>query len=84
MIEIVGMRDVIREWEGNARFNIRLLSGELGIPVHLVYSTYNINATGTGCTMALFLLTEVFWYNTLIIDVTQVTLQQKYPQYNYF
>ena len=42
-----GVRSVIREGGGSARFNIRLLSGELGIPVDLVYSTYNINATGT-------------------------------------
>ncbi len=56
MIEIVGMNDVVREGEGNARFNIRLLSGELGIPVDLVYSTYNINATGTGRAVTLFLL----------------------------
>ncbi len=47
MIVLEGVRSVIREGGGSARFNIRLLSGELGIPVDLVYSTYNINATGT-------------------------------------
>ena len=47
VIVLEGVRSVIREGGGSARFNIRLLSGELGIPVDLVYSTYNINATGT-------------------------------------
>ena len=46
MIEIVSMMYVIREGEGSARFNIRLRSGKLAVPVDLVYSTYNINATG--------------------------------------
>ncbi|XP_064388263.1 uncharacterized protein LOC135336419 isoform X3 [Halichondria panicea] len=46
VIVLEDVRSVIREGGGSARFNIRLLSGELGIPVDLVYSTYNINATG--------------------------------------
>ncbi len=45
-IMIEGVRDKIREGEASARFNIRLLSGKLAVPVDLIYSTYNINATG--------------------------------------
>ncbi len=59
MIVLEGVRSVIREGGGSARFNIRLLSGELGIPVDLVYSTYNINATGIAW------LTEVYGYGFL-------------------
>ncbi len=47
MIVLEGVRSVVREGGGNARFNIRLLSGALAMPVDLVFSTYNINATGT-------------------------------------
>ena len=46
-IGIVGENMVVREGEANPRFNIMVMSGQLGGNVTLVYSTYSINATGT-------------------------------------
>ena len=46
-IGIVGENMVVREGEANPRFNIMVMSGQLGGNVTLVYSTFNINATGT-------------------------------------
>ena len=46
-IGIVGENMVVREGEANPRFNIMVISGQLGGNVTLVYSTFNINATGT-------------------------------------
>ena len=46
MIGLVGEKVIVREGDGNARFSIRVLEGELGGDVTIMYSTYNMNATG--------------------------------------
>ena len=48
-IGIVGENVVVREGGDNPRFNIMVMSGQLGGNLTLIYSTFNINATGNQC-----------------------------------